>query len=289
MAIATVTNYSTIFNITPTVSEQAVISSNLDYSTALINNYCHRNIEQATYTEWIDNSYTSDKEYVYTQEYPINKIYYIGIPSTCAKIQNTNVSATISSISYDSNVFSLYWMDILGNDNQVELLASNNKILSTLKTNIEANSGWYCNVESDYVSFPVSFLSKLDIAQVQDNEVDIKIADNNDISGQVDIVDEDCIRLNQGFDRIFVKYLAGYTAATMPKELIYVCCQIASDLQSFASGGSIDENSGVVSNLIQSEHISDYSYSKFSNATREEIVVKYDPILSKYTKKSFIQ
>lgn len=292
MSIASVTDYSTIFNITPTVAEQAVIQSNLDYATALLNKYCDRVLESATYSEWIKQPYTSDKQYVYTDQYPITKVLVAGVPEVCAKIQNSNDSATIASCSYDSNVFSLFWIDDTGNDNTIEILASSNKVFSALKTSIETNSGWYCNVDTNFTTAPVAFIKSFDIAQVKDNEYDLEIASitNNKLVGKVEIVDENCLKFNEAIDNVFVKYIGGFTSATMPKDLIWVTCQVASDLASFATGGIIDSNSGISNNMIVSESIADYSYQKDKDAfNRDTIISKYETILSRYAKRTFIQ
>lgn len=288
MSIASLTDYSTIFSVTPTVAEEVIITSDLTYATALINSYCDRIFEQATYSEWIHQNYSNDKEIVYVINYPVTKIYYVGIPANCAKIQNTNTSSVISNISYDSNVFTLSWMDNIGNDNTVELLASNNKILSILKTNIEANSGWHCNVESNYVSYPVAFIKSFGTAQVQNDEYDLQIANNEEISGSVDIINENCIKFNSVVNDIFVKYQSGYTTLTMPNDLVWVCCHIANDLWSFANAGAIEANSGQTSVGMKSESIGDYSYTRFDDNTRDQIVSKYSNILNKYVRKNLV-
>lgn len=301
--IASVYEYLNVFNqTTATTAEKTSIETFLTYSTALIEKYCDRLFTKTTYSEWINQPYPSEKNFIYTNQYPINKIYFIGVPVQCATIEDSNVASIIGTLSYDSNVFSRFTTKDDGNDETIEILASGYKTLATLKTQFETDANVICDVNTEYINYPTSYIKPFDSQDITGGyQAQLEVVKSSGLVAKVDIVDENCIKLNEGVDDIFVKYSAGYTATvdnadhtaivtqgTMPKELVYVCSQVANDMISFAVSGSISDNAGISSNLISAEHIADYSYQKFPDATRDQIITKYTELLDRWTKKTFI-
>lgn len=288
--IATTAQYQEVFNIASMTSEErATIEIYLGYATALIQKYCDRIFGLATYSEWVKQPYSSDKQYIYTTQYPINKVYLVGTAEVCAKVKDNNVSSIMGSFAYDSNVFSKFTTKNDGSDDIVEILASDKKIISALKAELENDSNVSCEVEVGFESYPTAYVKPFGAQNITgDYEAVLEVVKNSGLTATVDIVDENCLLLNEVVDKVFVKYSAGYSASDMPKELVFVCCQVANDLISFATSGSLDENSGISSNMIKSEQISDYSYTKFDDATRDQIITKYTELLDRWTKKTFI-
>jgi hypothetical protein len=298
--IASVVEYSNVFNITPTDAEKVIIDKYLEYSTGIINQYCDRKLAKDTYSEWYNNIYSNGQNLAYTEQYPIVKVLKIGIPEKVAQIECSNANVVSSTISFDSNVFSLNTTDDVGDDITVELLVSDNKTLNSLKTNIEANNGWTFDVNSDYINYQTALIKPIDIAQTNEKQ-DIELAIGNNIVGKVDILDECSIKINQNIDTLFIKYIAGYTPTVddanatsiltqgnVPKDLVTVTCHVANDLMSYARGESSSNQVGVSTNVIQAESIGDYSYSKFSKFTIMEVISNYSELLDRYCKKSFV-
>ena len=300
-SIVTVKEYSDVLNKTLTVTEIPVVENYLVYATELVEKYCDRDFAKSTHEEWYNQRYSNNRNIVWLESYPINKIYSIGIPQSIGTIQNSNVSAVISSVSYDSNVFSLNHTDIYGDDITIELLKTANKTLTTLKTNIEANNGWSMVVDTPYVNYPTKLLQPIDLVQTK-NAKQVYMGVDNDTVAVVKIFNECGLELNQDVENVYVKYQSGYdvsvdnvdhtaiaTQGNVPRDLIYAISYIVNDMLSYANGGILMENNGISSNMIKSETIGDYSYTKFDKYSVDEIILKYHPLIDRYQKKSFIE
>lgn len=294
MALATVSQFASTLNVTPTDDQKIIISSALEQSTSLIEGYCDRIFGQATYSQWYSIDYIPEEPtIIWTEQYPITKIAMVGIPQNVASLQNSNVSATMSSAGYDSNVVSLMWFDTLGDENEVDLQTSTHKTLTTLKHAIETNTGWSLNFDTKYANYPSKMIQPFQ-ASITESAIDISLPVPTNSTAK--IYDEMGVQLNSTAKDIYIKYTAGYVlpvdatgnaslavVGTVTGELCFVCCQIANDIMAF--GKSATSDTGVNSNQIVSETLGDYSYSKLPTAVVEQIVNKYQPILDKYSHK----
>jgi hypothetical protein len=118
------------------------------------------------------------------------------------------------------------------------------------------------------------------------------------------------VEMSAGISDMLIKYDAGYTVATdnaghtalvtagnVPGDLLTVVCYVANDLQTLASGSESSTTGGIPSNLLKSETIGDFSYTRFdagstssfkSTSVVNAVVNKYADLLDRYTKKNFI-
>ena len=297
MALATISQFASVMSITPTTAQKTSIGTALDQATGLIEGFTDRIFGQATYSKWYSTeNYPAEPTIIWVDQYPITKISMVGVPSPVAQITNNNAAATISSVGYDANVVSLAWFATDGTENEVNIPVSTNKTLTTLKSAIEANVGWQLNIDTQYVNYPSVLIQPFQASQTTGASVQINLPVNNGLTGK--IYDESGIQLNGTSSEIYAKYVSGYqlsvdnadntallVVGNVPKELVFVCIQLANDIMAFAKASL--NSSGVSPNQIQSETLGDYSYSKFDTAKLEQLVQKYQTILDKFTKKFF--
>lgn len=301
-AIATVLQYSNLLNITSTVAEQTRLEKILPIATELAEKWCYRILSQANYSEWYRQDYATEIDTVYTKQYPINQLKMIGLPGQVMTIENTDdtISLPVLSVFPTSTIaVSLGWWDALGAEQSVDLLLATYPILSQLVTAIELNTGWTVSMDSKYDNYPTSLLQPLSLVQVGTNKIEVMAAIDNGLVA--DIIGENEITLSANVDKVFIKYSAGYTVSVdnaghtafasvgnVPDDLITAICYIANDLMSYATGIAVHDQAGVSNNMIKSESIGDYSYTKFEKSTLDEIVEKYRHLLERYQKKSFV-
>jgi hypothetical protein len=281
-SLVSVFQYSEVTKQTLTTEQKTTIEGYLGFATDIVNSYCNRILTVNNYNEWIENK---DGISLWTSQYPINRVYFVGIPQIAGNIKNTNVSAVTSSMSYDSNVFSLSHYDTNGDLNDSEILQSNVKTLSTLETLLEVDNAWSVNINSDYINYSTKFVKPFDCNDAQE-QFDIEIADSKSIKSK--IVDKQGLELNCATTDVYVEYNAGYTPATdnldhtalatqgnVPSDLVWVICNIISDLY-------VNDM-----NMVREESINDVDQSKFDTQYNDNIVEKYKVILDKYRKLEF--
>jgi hypothetical protein len=295
--IVTLYQYSQVMGLdlsSITQAQKDNITNMLIYSTSLVQTYCDRIFAKQTYSEWYKQTYSNDRNFIYTEQYPINRIYTVGIPEYVGElVSNTAVQMTSFSLFPDSsNVASITYFDNNGDNQEITIPLSTSKTLSALKTNIDASNVYTTTIDAKYVNYPSSQIFPQEFGY----EPDLYLPLPTDLKA-VKIV-ENMIELNSAVDNCFIKYNAGYEVAVdnntntglvsvgnMPSDLVSVVCYISNDLLSYVNSKT---ESGINSNLIKSETILDYSYTKFDDSSINDTVERYSNLLTKYMKKSFV-
>ena len=209
MALSTIFTYSQMLSKSLTADEQAATQVLLDQATSIIETYCDRTFGSNTYAEWVSQEFIDNlHKIVFLRNYPITKVYFVGIPSNVGKITNSNASALQTTLSFDSNSLSQYSVDIYGNEQFGETTA---KTLGTLKTEIESN-GWSVTLDSNYSNYPVQQMKTFVAGQTSGGYyVDMDIPFPTGIISTINTRPEsNYIEMNIGAMDIFVKYVAGY-------------------------------------------------------------------------------
>ena len=287
--LATLVRFKQYAGITGT-SQDALVTALLPQVSGAIERYLRRTLETTTYKSWLDGS---GSPILRLNQYPILAIYYVAISSvTVGYIENTSSSVIRASVSFDGTNLSLTEISPTGTEKTTDLPVSTSKVMSTLKTAIEAVSGWECALNStDYDSEPTIFLRPMHGQDaLSESTADLVMADD---PVSVKVVNEDLIELvrsptfptfnpqavtvpletERGFPsgtaNVFVWFKAGYSMpsdavgeipasdGTLPAGLALIVDQILQDVLS-----SIKLNSN-----LQSESLGDYSYSLRASAT----------------------
>ena len=284
MELTTATRFKIFAGITGT-SQDALIAALIPQISDQISNYLNRDLAATTYLSWVDGT---GSPILRLRQWPILALYHVFLTSTTVGyIENTSAAVSRASVSFDGTNLSLTSISTAGVVTTTDLPVGTSKILSTLKTAIEAVSGWFMTLNStDYDSEPASMLRPIYAASAVDPDTaDLVLPDN---PAPAKVIAEDMIELLnsgsdpvgfgggsivEGFDattgigpgfpsgsaNVLVWYKAGYALptdspksdGTLPPGLTLLVHQI---LQDVLSSTKFNSN-------VQSEGLGDYNYS----------------------------
>jgi hypothetical protein len=288
MNLTTVTRFKVFAGMTGT-SQDSLIVSLIPQVSDQIAKYLKRDLAVTTYLSWVDGT---GSPILRLEQWPILSLYQVFLGTeTAGYIENTSATVSRASVSFDGTNLSLTLISTAGVVTTTDLPVGTSKILSTLKTAIEAVSGWSVTLNStDYNSEPTSMLRPIYAASAVDPDTADLVLPDSPVP--VKVIAEDMIELLNsgndpvgfgggsivpGFDattgigpgfpsgsaNILVYYKAGYTLpsdaagetpasdGTLPPGLALLVHQILQDVLS-----STKYNSN-----LQSESIGNYSYS----------------------------
>jgi hypothetical protein len=251
--------------------------------------YLKRDLAVTTYLNWVDGT---GSPILRLEQWPILSLYNVFLGTeTAGYIENTSAAVSRASVSFDGTNLSLTSISTAGVVTTTDLPVGTSKILSTLKTAIEAVSGWFVTLNStDYNSEPTSMLRPIYAASAVDPDTADLVLPDSPVP--VKVIAEDMIEILyggsdpvgfgggsivEGFDgttgigpgfpsgsaNVLVWYKAGYTLpsdvdgetpasdGTLPPGLALLVHQILQDVLS-----STKYNSN-----LSSESIGNYSYS----------------------------
>ncbi len=288
MNLTTLTRYKVYSGMTGT-SQDTLITALIPQVSDQIAQYLKRDLTVTTYLSWVDGT---GSPILRLAQWPILALYQVSFTAmTVGYIENTSATVKRASVSFDGTNLSLTEISTTGTVTTTDLPVGTSKILSSLKTAVEAVSGWFMTLNSsDYEGEPTSMLRPL-YAQsaVSPETADLVLPDQPE---PVKVAAEDMVELLsdpraaggfggdsivQGFDatpgigtgfpsgsaNVLVWYKAGYTLpsdasgetpasdGTLPPGLALLVHQILQDVLS-----STKYNSN-----LSSESIGNYSYS----------------------------
>lgn len=287
MNLTTTARYKTYTGITGS-SQDTLIGVLIPMISDQIAKYLCRDLAVTTYKSWVDGS---GSPILRLEQWPILAIYQVSIGTmTAGYIENTGATTKRASVSFDGTNLSLMSVNSSGTETLTDLPVATSKILSSLKTAVEAVSGWEVTLNStDYEGEPSNMLRPLYGAPAYDPDTaDLVLPDSQE---PVKLIAEDTIELLsdpraaggfgggsivEGFDatpgigsgfpsgaaNVFAWYKAGYTLpsdasdGTLPPGLALIVHQI---LQDVLSSTKLNSN-------LQSESIGGYSYSLRASA-----------------------
>lgn len=292
MNLTTKTRYKVYSGITGS-GQDALIDVLIPMVSDQIAKYLRRDLVATTYRSWVNGT---GSPILRLEQWPILSIYQVSIGTmTAGRIENTGATTKRASVSFDGTNLSLMSINSSGTETLTDLpVATSN--LSSLKTAVEAVSGWSVTLDStDYEGEPSNMLRPLYGAPAYDPDTaDLILPDSQE---PVKLITEDTIELLsdpraaggfgggsivEGFDatpgigngfpsgaaNVFVWYRAGYTLpsdasgdtpasdGTLPPGLALLVHQI---LQDVLSSTKLNSN-------LQSESIGSYSYSLRASA-----------------------
>lgn len=283
MNLTTKTRYKVYSGITGS-GQDALIDVLIPMVSDQIAKYLRRDLVATTYRSWVNGT---GSPILRLEQWPILSVYQVSIGTmTAGRIENTGATTKRASVSFDGTNLSLMSINSSGTETLTDLpVATSN--LSSLKTAVEAVSGWSVTLDStDYEGEPSNMLRPLYGAPAYDPDTaDLILPDSQE---PVKLISEDMIELLggasypggfgdnsivEGFDatpgigsgfpsgaaNIFVWYKAGYTLptdspasdGTLPQGLALLVNQILTDV---LSSTKLNSN-------LQSESIGGYSYS----------------------------
>lgn len=270
-------------------TQDALITLLIPQVSDQIAKHLRRDLAVTTYRSWVNGT---GSPILRLEQWPILTIYQVSISMmTAGYIENTGATTKRASVSFDGTNLSLMSINSSGTETLTDLPVATSKILSSLKTAVEAVSGWEVTLDStDYEGEPSNMLRPLYGAPAYDPDTaDLVLPDSQE---PVKLITEDTIELLsdpraaggfgggsivEGFDatpgigsgfpsgaaNVFVWYRAGYTLpsdasgetpasdGTLPPGLSLLVHQI---LQDVLSSTKLNSN-------LQSESIGGYSYS----------------------------
>lgn len=277
MNLTTTTKFKVYAGITGT-SQDAVIAVLIPLVSGQIARYLRRDLEVTTYKSWVDGS---GGPLLRLEQWPILAVYQVSVASmSMAYISNTSSTVKRATVSFDGTSVVLTEVSSAGTETITEKAVATSKILSTLKTVVDAVSGWGMTLYSaDYAGEPTAHLRPLYVQDALDpSTADLVLPDDPDA---VKLISNDTIELVQsaaffgrevfpptvpqqwsygfptGSANIFVWYKAGYTlptdaaSGTLPDGLSLIVYQIVQDV---LSSTKLNSN-------LTSESLGDYSYS----------------------------
>lgn len=251
--------------------------------------HLRRDLAVTTYKGWVNGT---GSPILRLEQWPILSVHQVSIGTmTVGRVQNTGATTKRASVSFDGTNLSLMSVNSSGTETLTDLPVATSKVLSSLKTAVEAVSGWHVTLDStDYEGEPSNMLRPLYGSPAYDPDTaDLILPDSQE---PVKLIREDVIELLsdprapggfgdnsivEGFDatpgigsgfpsgaaNVFVWYRAGYTLpsdaseetpasdGTLPPGLALLVHQI---LQDVLSSTKLNSN-------LQSESIGGYSYS----------------------------
>ncbi len=259
MNLTTTSRYKAYMGITGTALD-TLIAAMLPLVSDEIERYLQRNLELAIRKSWVDGL---GGPVLRMENWPILALYSVAVGgNTVARIENDG-TATRATVSFDGTNVVLTSVSAAGAETITELPVATYKVLSTLKTAVDALSaaGWSMTISSSlYDNEPTAQLRPIhamDATGTADLQVPDDFRDVKQISTDA-IEQADGGNFPTGSKNIFIWYKAGYilptdgSAGTMPPALELVVFQI---LQDVIAGR---QRSGD----LQSESLGDYSYSR---------------------------
>lgn len=270
-------------------AQDALITLLIPQVSDQIAKYLRRDLVATTYRSWVNGT---GSPILRLEQWPILMVYQVSIGTmTVGYIENTGATTKRASVSFDGTNLSLMSVNTSGTETLTDLPVATSKVLSSLKTAVEAVSGWEMTLDStDYEGEPSNMLRPLYGAPAYDPDTaDLVLPDSQE---PVKLITEDTIELLsdlraaggfgggsivEGFDatpgigsgfpsgaaNVFVWYRAGYilpsdasgetpaSDGTLPPGLALLVHQI---LQDVLSSTKLNSN-------LQSESIGGYSYS----------------------------
>jgi hypothetical protein len=291
MNLTTKTRYKVYAGITGT-SQDALVDVLIPMVSDQIAKYLRRDLVATIYRNWVNGT---GSPILRLEQWPILSIYQVSIGTmTAGRIENTGATTKRASVSFDGTNLSLMSINTSGTETLTDLPVATSKVLSSLKTAVEAVSGWSVTLDStDYEGEPSNMLRPLYGAPAYDPDTaDLILPDSQE---PVKLISEDVIELLsrashpggfgdnsivEGFDatpgigsgfpsgaaNVFVWYKAGYV---LPSDAVTTPTPIA------ASDGTLPQGLALLVNQIltdvlsstklnsnlQSESIGGYSYS----------------------------
>lgn len=284
--LTTATRFKQYAGITGT-SQDALITVLIAQVSAQIEQYLRRTLEATTYKVWLNGT---GSPIMRLDQWPILALYQVSIiSSSVGYVYNTSPTVSRATVSFDGTNLSLMEVSTSGTQTISELPVATSKVMSTLKTAIEAKSGWSCVLNSaDYNGEPSALLRPIYGQDAKDpSTADLVIPTDPE---PVKVITEDAIELiygdfflpqevfptvpmqvvERGFpmgtSNIFAWFKAGYTLptdavatptpiaasdGTLPAGLALIVHQV---LQDVLSSTQLNSN-------LQSESLTSYSYS----------------------------
>jgi len=191
-----------------------------DAVEAWLQKYCNRTFESTTYT--LEKYNGTGTKYLYLRQTPVTALYRVATSTTdVIRIKNTS-EYTTASVSVTSTGIVL---EKDGSTNTTALFATYTT-MTALATAISAISGWSASVASStYNSYKSSNLLKVyGLNCIDSNEVYLRMPDDalddielNENNGMI----YSSSGFPKGFNNIYVTYVAGYTSASMPADLVF--------------------------------------------------------------------
>jgi len=316
LTLQTVSEYLANTNASTVSMDKTLVDTLLFQATNLINDICKRQLKSTNYSQDIrsDISYSdfftniegyNTDFYVqgnrpqFNESYGPNIIVLNQYPITSF---NACKNRSIGNVGIDTNVISvayltisdvsvdLKWYDNTGLVHNVSILMATYLTIGAIATQVQLNSGWTFNISSQYVNLPSSYLYQNTISVVGfNNNINAAVP----LALQYKIENDRKIIFNDTMDDVLLQYTAGYTypidnsdntavvtQGNVPQALKLVCQYIASDIFNFIAG--TNDPTGHSANMLKSENIKDYGYTKFDGCTIDRIAEKYRQLLIPY-------
>jgi hypothetical protein len=191
MNLTTTTRFKVYAGMTGT-SQDALIAALIAQVSDQLVRYLRRDLAVTTYKSWIDGSGNPLQR---LEQWPILAIYQVSVTSIIAGyIKNTAATTKRASVSFDGTNLSLMSVSNTGTETLTDKPVSTSKILSTLKTAIEAVTGWEVTLNSaDYDGEPSNMLRPIYAQDALDpNMANLLLPDHPEA---VKLISEDTIEL----------------------------------------------------------------------------------------------
>jgi len=250
-------------------SQDAYISFAIPYATDIIEKYCDRVFLSQTNYEWVD--LTESQDTLYLKNFPINRIIYTGLPSSCAVLTDLtdDEQVVIDSLGmyYYSNAFAT----------PTSFLFSVYVTLADLKTSLEAATGITMTISAPTTTPSRLLLPGTNTTLLYAKKVDISFDILDTRSCVISSVSGYTSNLCYGYisRQILMVYNSGYDIANIPYALKKICMDIVNDLINVLNASG---------NTYQSETLGDYSYSMFDVNIAGSITSKYEKDLNVFRK-----
>jgi len=252
MAIITSADYESITGITLNPAETARVNSLIPIVQSQIETYCDRYFDSATYSEWFDYS-----KYIVLRQYPVTLIKYVGTANKVATFSNTS--------SYTFNIAPTQ-IDIIDDNlsSTTITLGGTNDTLSNVSSAVTtAIPTMTLTVEAGYESMNYQLFRSgtgENLYGAVRSTVATRLLDDENRTVELLSLTDSYFPYSANYccfdHNVFIVYTAGYTAATYPKALQYICAMIIKDVINIQDAG--------ITGLLTGETITNYSWQ--SNA-----------------------
>lgn len=237
-------------------TDDALFLTLIEAVSQQIAEFCDRVFEQTTYREYLDGSGT---EMMLLTNFPVTRVFRAAnVLEDVADIQFEG-SDEVATVDFDGTNLRLFSVDVTGTEIDTAInVTTVGKVLSTLKTAVDAVSGWSMDIEAGQDARPSANIKPLfgawakkeDRARIEMplDGVAIELVENTDRAVQVQRASTiffafgNGIRFPAGKRNIFFHYQAGFilpqdagpVAGTVPEGLTLVTNQIVDDVFSMS-------------------------------------------------------
>lgn len=275
MALTTVAKVKDYIGIA-SADDDALLSVLVDRATDLIQTYCDRKFESATYASERYNGRGFSR--LYLKQWPLTAVARVAVGEQSAlEVTSSDGSAYSATVEVSDTAVLTALHGGTNDGTNTDLIASYTS-LSAMATQIATHTSWTASVVSGYDNWESTELIRHGARETNDTSLFLEVPNDRMTDFDVDY-DDGVIYRSGGFARgernVYVNYTAGYT--TIPDDLDHTAIEVVADLFKMRS----------LNTSLKSERIGDYGYTNFDNQSQQSVIMNKADDLHRYRRLTY--